>query len=58
MACWCAVQAAKRLIDAGLPTSPMATLEGHAGAVSANTEDASEGRASFLERRPPRYQGR
>jgi enoyl-CoA hydratase len=53
-----AVQASKRLIDAALPATPAATLEGHAGAVCGATEDAKEGRASFLERRPPRYQGR
>jgi enoyl-CoA hydratase len=53
-----AVQAAKRVIDAGLPTSAAAIIEGDAGVLSAMTEDAREGRASFLERRPPRYQGR
>jgi enoyl-CoA hydratase len=53
-----AVQAAKRLVDAGLPTSPAAILEGDAGVMCGNTADAKEGRASFLERRPPRYQGR
>jgi enoyl-CoA hydratase len=53
-----AVQASKRLIDAALPATPAATLEGHAGALCGATEDAREGRASFLERRPPRYQGR
>jgi enoyl-CoA hydratase len=53
-----AVQAAKRLVDAGLPTSPAAILEGDAGAMCGNTEDAKEGRSSFLERRPPRYRGR
>jgi enoyl-CoA hydratase len=53
-----AVQAAKRLVDAGLPTSPAAILEGDAGVMCGNTTDAKEGRASFLERRPPRYQGR
>jgi enoyl-CoA hydratase/carnithine racemase len=53
-----AVQAAKRLIDAGLPTSPAAALETVAGAMAAATLDAKEGRASFLERRPPAYQGR
>jgi enoyl-CoA hydratase/carnithine racemase len=52
------VQAAKRLIDAALPVTPAATLETHAGALCGSTEDAREGRASFLERRPPRYQGR
>jgi enoyl-CoA hydratase len=53
-----AVQATKRLIDAALPVTPAATLEGHAGALCGATEDAKEGRAAFLERRPPRYQGR
>jgi enoyl-CoA hydratase len=52
------VQAAKRLVDAALPVTPAATLESHAGALCGSTEDAREGRASFLERRPPRYQGR
>ena len=53
-----AVQAAKRLVDAGLPTSPAAILEGDAGAMCGNTADAQEGRSSFLERRPGHYQGR
>ncbi len=53
-----AVQAAKRLIDAALPTSPAATLEVSASMASGATEDAREGRSSFLERRPPRYRGR
>jgi enoyl-CoA hydratase len=52
------VQAAKRLVDAALPVTPAATLESHAGAVCGATEDAKEGRTSFLERRPPRYHGR
>jgi enoyl-CoA hydratase len=52
------VQAAKRLVDAALPVTPAVTLETHAGAVCGATEDAQEGRASFLERRPPRYHGR
>jgi enoyl-CoA hydratase len=52
------VQAAKRLVDAASPVTPAATLETHAGAVCGATEDAQEGRASFLERRPPRYHGR
>ncbi len=53
-----AVQAAKRLIDAALPTSPAATLEMPASMACGATADATEGRQSFLERRPPRYQGR
>jgi enoyl-CoA hydratase len=53
-----AVQASKRLIDAALPVTPGATLETQAGALCGSTEDAEEGRASFLERRPPRYRGR
>jgi enoyl-CoA hydratase len=52
------VQAAKRLVDAASPVTPAATLETHAGAVCGATEDAQEGRASFLERRLPRYHGR
>jgi enoyl-CoA hydratase len=52
------VQAAKRLVDAALPVTPAATLESHAGAVCGATEDAKEGRTSFLERRPPHYHGR
>jgi enoyl-CoA hydratase len=53
-----AVQAAKRLIDAALPASPAATLEVPASMACGATEDAREGRQSFLERRPPRYQAR
>ena len=53
-----AVQASKRLIDAATPATPAATLEVQAGALCGATADAKEGRASFLERRPPRYQGR
>jgi enoyl-CoA hydratase len=53
-----AVQAAKRVIDAGLPTSAAMILEGDAGVMCGQTEDFLEGRASFLERRPPRYRGR
>jgi enoyl-CoA hydratase/carnithine racemase len=53
-----AVQVSKRLIDAALPLTPGATLESQAGALCGGAEDAKEGRASFLERRPPRYQGR
>lgn len=53
-----AVQAAKRLIDAGLPDSHAIALEGAAGVMCGMTEDAREGRQSFLERRPPRFEGR
>ncbi len=53
-----AVQAAKRLIGAALPTVPAATLEVPASMACGATEDAREGRSSFLERRPPRYRGR
>ena len=52
-----AVRAAKRLIDAALPASPAATLEVPASMACGATRDAGEGRQSFLERRPPRYQG-
>jgi enoyl-CoA hydratase/carnithine racemase len=53
-----AVQASKRLIAAAIPTTPAATLEVQAAALCGATADAAEGRASFLERRPPRYRGR
>jgi enoyl-CoA hydratase len=53
-----AVQAAKRVVDAGLPTSAAMILEGDAGVMCGQTDDFREGRASFLERRPPRYHGR
>jgi enoyl-CoA hydratase len=53
-----AVGAAKRLIDAALPSSPAATLEVPASMAAGATEDAREGRQSFLERRPPAYRGR
>jgi enoyl-CoA hydratase/carnithine racemase len=52
------VQATKRLIGAALPASPAATLEVPASMIRGATDDAREGRQSFLERRPPRYQGR
>jgi enoyl-CoA hydratase/carnithine racemase len=50
-----AVRAAKRL---ALPASPAATLEVPASMAVGATEDAREGRESFLERRPPAYRGR
>lgn len=53
-----AVRAAKRLIDAALPSSPAATLEVPASMAAGASEDAREGRQSFLERRPPAYRGR
>ncbi len=53
-----AVRAAKRLIDAALPAWPAATLEVPASMATGGTEDAREGRQSFLERRPPTYRGR
>ena len=53
-----AVRAVKRLIDAALPASPAATLEVPASMAAGATEDAREGRQSFLERRPPAYRGR
>jgi enoyl-CoA hydratase len=53
-----AVRAAKRLVDAALPASPAATLEVPASMAVGATEDAREGRESFLERRPPAYRGR
>jgi enoyl-CoA hydratase len=53
-----AVRAAKRLVDAALPASPAATLEVPASMAVGATEDAREGRQSFLERRPPAYRGR
>jgi enoyl-CoA hydratase/carnithine racemase len=52
-----AVRAAKRLVDAALPASPAATLEVPASMAVGATEDAREGRESFLERRPPAYRG-
>jgi enoyl-CoA hydratase/carnithine racemase len=53
-----AVRAAKRLVDAALPAAPAATLEVPASMALGATEDAREGRQSFLERRPPSYRGR
>jgi enoyl-CoA hydratase len=53
-----AVRAAKRLVDAALPATPAATLEVPASMAVGATEDAREGRESFLERRPPAYRGR
>lgn len=50
-----AVQLAKQVIDAGL-TGP--ALEGIAGALAANSEDAKEGLAAFQARRTPQFKGK
>ena len=52
------VQAAKRLVEAASPSSPAATLEVPTSMACGATDDAREGRQSFLERRPPTYLGR
>jgi enoyl-CoA hydratase len=51
------VQLIKQLIDAGAGAGLPGTLEAMAGALAAATADAREGKASFVEKRPPRYQG-
>ena len=53
-----AVQLAKQVIDGGGGGNLASTLEGIAGALSAQSDDAAEGLASFRERRPPQYSGR
>jgi len=49
---------AKQLIDSGASGSAALALDAEAAAQAAGTADAAEGRASFLERRPPRFAGR
>ena len=51
-----AVQVAKQLID-GLRPRASASLEALGSGLTAFTDDASEGRASFRERRPARFEG-
>ena len=51
------VQLAKQIIDAGSGAGTAWALEGMAGALTAATQDAREGVASFREKRPPRYRG-
>jgi enoyl-CoA hydratase len=51
-----AVQVAKQLIDGLRPRVP-ASLESLGSGLAAFTDDASEGLASFRERRPPRFGG-
>lgn len=53
-----AVQFAKQAIDGGLQGSSDITLEMLAGALSAHSDDAREGLASFKEKRNPDYSGR
>jgi enoyl-CoA hydratase/carnithine racemase len=51
-----AVQVAKQLIDGLRPRVP-ASLEALGSGLTAFTDDAAEGQASFRERRPPRFGG-
>ena len=51
-------QLTKQLINAAAGFNTGATLEAMAGALSATTQDAREGMASFRERRKAQYEGR
>jgi enoyl-CoA hydratase/carnithine racemase len=51
------VQLIKQLIDAGNGEGLAVALEAMAGALAASTSDAREGKASFLQKRPPQYSG-
>jgi enoyl-CoA hydratase/carnithine racemase len=51
------VQLTKQLIDAGAGAGLASAIEAMAGALAATTADAREGKASFIEKRAPRYRG-
>ncbi|MGB6838081.1 MAG: enoyl-CoA hydratase-related protein, partial [Dehalococcoidia bacterium] len=55
-----AIQLAKRLVYRGLDASVHEALEqaSQAMAMVQSTEDAREGPRAFIEKRPPRFQGR
>jgi enoyl-CoA hydratase len=52
------LQLTKQLINAAAGEDAASTLEAIAGALAATTEDATEGIASFREKRAPNYSGR